>query len=80
MINKRAIHIGDRWRRRVESHDPYDEIIVTGLVDHAGYRPNEYSIQSATAFLPTIQTTAQGIYDFCDLVTSGADPGDEWAI
>jgi hypothetical protein len=79
-MNKRAINVGDRWKRRVELHDDFDEIVVTGLVDHAGFRANEYSIQSTiSGFGPTIQTSAQGIYDFCSLVKSGADPEEDWA-
>jgi hypothetical protein len=68
-MRSNQISLGDRWKRRVELHDEFDEIIVTALVDHAGFRPNEYMIRSATAdFGSPIQTTASGILDFCDLV------------
>ncbi|MFI4977729.1 MAG: hypothetical protein ACHQC8_03490 [Solirubrobacterales bacterium] len=72
-----AINVGDRWKRREPMGDAYDEITVCGLVDHAGRRPSEYSIASATSFGPVLQTDAAGIIDFCDLVASG-DPDDEW--
>jgi hypothetical protein len=79
-MNKRAIAVGDIWKRRVEAHDDFDRIVVTGLVNHAGFRPDEWSIQSATSdFGPTVQTTAQGISDFCDRVSSGDPEADEWA-
>jgi hypothetical protein len=76
----RTITVGDRWKRRVEIHDEFDEVIVTGLVSHAGFRPDEWSLQSAIAdFGPTIQTTADGLLDHCDLISSG-DPDSEWAV
>jgi len=71
------ILVGDVWRRRCELHDDFDLVRVTAMVDHGGFRPDEWIIRSATAdFGPVLQTTAAGIIDFCTLVTSG-EPGDE---
>ena len=58
--------------------DGYDLIRVCGLVDHAGERPAEYSIESTTEFRPVLQTDAEGITGYCDLVTSG-DPEEDWS-
>ncbi len=75
-----AINVGDVWKRRCELHDEFDEVRVTGLVSHAGFRPDEWSLQSATSdFGPTIQTTAEGLTDHCELVTSG-DPDADWTV
>jgi hypothetical protein len=73
------INVGDRWKRVELLGDAYDEVVVTGKVDHAGFRPDEWSIASATDdFGPTVQTTADGILDFCELVTSGRAPEEDW--
>jgi hypothetical protein len=68
------INIGDVWKRRTPVGDNYDSIRVCAMVDHAGFRPNEWMIRSATAdFSDAIQTEAAGILNHCDRVSSG-DP------
>jgi hypothetical protein len=65
----REINVGDIWRRRCELHDDFDVVRVVGLVSHAGFHPDEFTIQSATAeFGPTLGTNADGILQHCTLV------------
>jgi hypothetical protein len=70
--------VGDIYSRRVKFGDAYDLIRIVGLVDFAGERPNEYTLQPANDFGATIQSDAAGILDHCDLISSG-DPDDEWS-
>jgi hypothetical protein len=76
-MSAREINVGDIWARREKLGDPYDEVRVSGVVDHAGLRPPEFSIESTTEFGPTLQTDAAGLLDYCDLVSSG-DPESKW--
>jgi hypothetical protein len=66
-----TIHVNDVWARKEPLGDSYDEVKVVGVVDHAATRPNEYTIQSTTEFGDTLQTDAEGLTDFCDLIASG---------
>jgi hypothetical protein len=68
-----AINVGDVWKRREPLDDPYDEIVVCGIVGCDGKRPDEYSIESAHIFGPVLQSDREGILQWCDLVSSGDD-------
>jgi hypothetical protein len=76
-MSTREINVNDVWRRREPLGDTFDEIVVRGCVDHASFRPSVWVITSATDFGPVLQTTASGILDSCDLVSSG-DPEADW--
>jgi hypothetical protein len=71
------IHVGDVYARREPLGNDFDTIKVVGLVDHKGFRPDEWTVQPAHVFGPTIQTTAEGITEFCNLVTA-AEPQESW--
>ena len=58
--------------------DPFDEVRVVGEVFVGEGEPAEYTIVSTGEFGPTVQTAAEGLTDFCDLVSSG-DPEDDWS-
>jgi hypothetical protein len=73
-----AINVGDRWKRRDPLDDPYDEIVVCGIIGCDGKRPDEYSIESAHTFGPVLQTDAAGIVDYCALIESGEDDDGWW--
>ena len=74
-----TINVGDIWQRKEPiKGDDYNEIRVCGVVGHAGERPDEYSIESTTEFGPVLQTDAEGITNFCTLISSG-DPEGDWS-
>jgi hypothetical protein len=77
-MNK-EINVNDVWKRRVEQHDAYDRVRVVGRIDNAGERPDEWTVQPAGEFGGVVGTTAAGIFDHCDLVSSGDPDSEDWA-
>jgi len=79
-MSAREVNIGDVWKRRVELHDPYDVVRVVGRVQMQDEgAPDDLTIQPADEFGATIQTSAAGLLEHCDLV-SQAEPGAAWEL
>jgi hypothetical protein len=73
-MTRPVITPGQIWRRRVEQHDGFDLIEVAGEVPNDGRTPPEWTVRSAVEFGPVLGTSAEGITEFCTLIS---EPGND---
>jgi hypothetical protein len=76
----REINIGDIWERKVKLDDGYDVVQIRGLIDNAGFAPDEWTLGAwpDDCSVPVIQSVGSGITDHCTLVRSGDPEQSEW--
>jgi hypothetical protein len=74
------LEVGSVWKRRVPLKDELDEIQIVGQVYMGEGEPVEYTITTLEFGGPIIQTSREGIADFCELVRPGPAQSAAWEL